>query len=178
MAAVSSQLLKSQKKDKNGNCCSRPNPSLLQKEKPHSYGEEPAEKNFCFLPMVQRRAPVSPGLLLSHILRQNLPFNYHSKVSKWIVFVELPSLTPHSEHLGVRNPMFSCAGGWYWGEIIFSATILNFLPPGQSLGFTVQLWVKVCGFFFNHFFPFWYQSTLGRSHSWQVLPNFASSLSP
>lgn len=119
-----------------------------RRRNPTVMGKNLQKKKFCFPPMVQRRALVSPGLLLSHILRQNLPFYYHSKVSKWIVFVELPSLTPHSEHLGVRNPMFSCAGGWYWGEIIFSATILNFLPPGQSLGFTVQLWVKVCGFFF------------------------------
>lgn len=57
MAAVSSQLLKSQKKDKNGSCCSRPNPSLLQKEKPHSYGEEPAEKKILFPPHGTKKSP-------------------------------------------------------------------------------------------------------------------------
>lgn len=51
---------------------------------------------------------------------------------------------PHGSS-GVKPP-FSHVGGQYQGDTTFPATTLNFLPPGQILGVTIQFWVKICTF--------------------------------
>lgn len=89
------------------------------------------------------------GCFYSHSSRQNLPFCYHLKPPNTVFLYSCP-LTAHLWHLGVRNPMFSCTGGWHWGDTIF----LNFLPPGQI---TIQFSEKGC-----YFIPIWYQKNPGK----------------
>lgn len=104
---------------------------------------------FFFNPHGTEKMPCYLDCFYSHVLRQNLPFCYHLKPPN-TVFLNSCPLTARLWHLGVRNSMFSCAGGWHWGDTIF----LNFLPPGEI---TIQSGVKGCSFI-----PIWYQNILER----------------